>query len=360
MELAPETLHLIQEAKNVCIIPSQTNEPESLTAALALFYTLKELGKNVNLIIEKFPEKLNFLIPSIDYISSPKNFVISVPRAMADVSQIYYEKNDDSLKIHLTIDKGHIKKDDISFYFSEAKPNLVITLGIQDLQSQLASQLNSFGFLLDTPIINIDADATNKKFGQVNIIQQTSLAEIVAGMAATLSVNGIKKETANCLLAGLVLHYENFKNSFANADIFNLASHLIKQGAQHDVIIDNVYRATERELQFLGTILQNLKPQENGTSVAELESDSFYNFAETEATTAIEKIKTLGMPNDLLVLWKSHNSEPMIKGFFYSKKPHMINKFAEHKESTIKQGWVFLALPGQDIHSAKENIIKLL
>ncbi|MBI1866305.1 MAG: hypothetical protein HYS02_00885, partial [Candidatus Staskawiczbacteria bacterium] len=118
---------LIGEAKNIYVIPSESNEPESIASALALFYTLKELNKNVNLIIENLPEKLMFLIPSLDFIAYPKNLVISVPRKIADVSQIYYEKNDEALKIHLTIDKGNVKKENVSFYFSEPRPDLIIT-----------------------------------------------------------------------------------------------------------------------------------------------------------------------------------------------------------------------------------------
>src|SRR3989338_6716878 len=151
---------LISDAKNICIIPSEY-EPESLSVALALFYTLKELHKNVNLIIEDFPEKLNFLVPSLDFITSPKNFVISIPKSVAEVSQIYYEKNEENLKIHLTVDKGRVRKEDVLFYFSSAKPDLVITLGIKDLESQLKDQLDSFGFILDTPILNIDTKTEN-------------------------------------------------------------------------------------------------------------------------------------------------------------------------------------------------------
>ena len=70
-----EIKKIITEAKNICVIPSKENGSESVLSALALFYTLKELDKNVNLIIEHFPEKFNFLVPSLDFITSPKNFV---------------------------------------------------------------------------------------------------------------------------------------------------------------------------------------------------------------------------------------------------------------------------------------------
>ena len=55
MESLQEIKQLLTDAKNICVIPSQTNEPESLSAALALFYTLREMKKNVNLIIQELP-----------------------------------------------------------------------------------------------------------------------------------------------------------------------------------------------------------------------------------------------------------------------------------------------------------------
>jgi len=231
---------LIGEAKNIYIIPSQNNEPESIASALALFYTLKELNKNVNLIISELPEKFKFLIPSLDFISYPKNLVISIPRKLADVSQIYYEKNDEALKIHLTLSKGNVKKENISFYFSEPKPDLIITLGIQDFKVQLLEGLDSFGFLMDSPLLNIDNHQENEKFGKVNLIRNYSFSEILIDIIKLINKGSIKKETAECLLAGLIIHTDNFKNSKTTAEIFETAGLLMKKGVNIKEIIDNL------------------------------------------------------------------------------------------------------------------------
>jgi hypothetical protein len=174
----------INESKNIYIIPSE--EPEATTCALALFYTLRNLSKNVNLVIEQIPESLNFLAPSLDFISYPKNFVISIPNKIADISQVNYEKSDEALKIHLTLEKGSIKKDNISFYFSEPKPDLIITIGIQDFAGQLKDKLDSFGFLLDSPVVNIDNKQENKKFGKINLIEEKPLLEAVMNLINNL------------------------------------------------------------------------------------------------------------------------------------------------------------------------------
>ena len=55
---------LIKEAKSIYILPSEDNQIETISSSLALFYTLRKLSKNVNLIVEEIPSKLQFLIPS--------------------------------------------------------------------------------------------------------------------------------------------------------------------------------------------------------------------------------------------------------------------------------------------------------
>jgi len=240
MNETEQAKQLIREAKNIYIIPPQNNEPESIANALALFYTLKELNKNVNLIIEELPEKLKFLVPSLDFISYPKNLVISIPRKMTDVSQIYYEKNDEALKIHLSLEKGSIKKENISFYFSEPKPDLIITLGIQNFKVQLLERLDSFGFLLNSPILNIDNHQENIKFGKVNLIKNRSFPEILIDLIKLINNDSIKKETADCLLTGLIIHSNNFKNSKTTAEIFETAGLLMKKGASIKNITDNI------------------------------------------------------------------------------------------------------------------------
>ncbi len=234
-----EVKKIISDSKNICLIPLE-NEPESLSAALALFYTLKDLGKHVNLLTDHFPEKLNFLIPSLDFLSQPQNFVISIPRTTADVSQIYYEKNEDILKIHLTVNNGQLKKENLSFYAENVKPDLVITLGIQNFQTQLAGQLDAFGFLLDAPILNIDNHVDNLKFGSINIIEEKSISEIILDTIKSLDENLLTKNAANCILAGLVMHYEHLKNPKTNSQTFQTISELIKRGAEYHNIIKSL------------------------------------------------------------------------------------------------------------------------
>lgn len=232
-----EAKQIIGDSKNIYLITSQ--EPEAIASTLALFYTLKELSKNVNLIIDTLPENLKFLAPSLDFISHPKNLVISVPNNVAQISQIYYEKNSDALKIHLTLESGNIKKDNIAFYFSETKPDLVITVGVKDYSKELSDKLNSFGFLLDSPILNVDTRQDNKNFGKINLLRDYSLTENIFFLIKEINGEAIKKEPAACLLSGLVFCTGNFKNKLT-AGVFQTASDLMKSGAELKDITNNI------------------------------------------------------------------------------------------------------------------------
>jgi nanoRNase/pAp phosphatase (c-di-AMP/oligoRNAs hydrolase) len=249
MEVSEETKKIIQESKNVYIIPEEGNS-EAISSALALFYALKSLNKNINFLLEKFPEKLNFLIPSPDFISYPRNFVLSIPKHAADISQIYYEKSDEAFKIHLTLDKGSIKKDNISFYYSEARPDLIITIGIKNYQEQL-EKMDSFGFLLSAPILNIDNHLENNlNFGKINLVEQKSVSEIIFDLIKALGDSQISKEMAECLLSGLIIFSDNFTNYKTTSEILEIASILMRQGANRDKIIKELYK-TEQDRQEL-------------------------------------------------------------------------------------------------------------
>ena len=371
MDSIKEAAQLVSQSKNICLIPSQNNDLESIASALALFYTLKELNKNANLIIENFPEKLNFLIPSLDFISTPKNFVISIPRNSAEISQVYYEKTEESLKIHLALDKGNIKKENISFYFSQAKPDMVIALGVKDLHSHLQNQLDSFGFILDSPILNIDSELPglihngNKKFGKINLVEEKSISETILDLIKSLGGHLITKYIANCILTGLAVHYEHLKSAKTKPETFQLFAELAKSGADHHQIVSSLHKVNKKETRFFSKIFQSMETPENyEISVSAISSNEFQGFGEQEAAAAIEKFRSIGIESDLLVLWESHTSSSAVKGFLYSKNPSLINKIISMQgalqSESAKKDWVFILIQEPDINLAKEKILNQL
>jgi len=98
-----------------------------------------------------------------------------------------------------------------------------------------------------------------------------------------------------------------------------------------------------------------------GIPWAALDSPDFQNFTNSDANLAIEQLKTnfWGLQN-LLVLWKSHASPPLIKGFFYSEKTDLIKKVLEIYQGNIKNNNVFFSIKNSELEIVKDKILKTL
>jgi len=216
----------IKKSQNIWIFPSE-NLPDSIPASLALFYTLKKLSKNVNLFLENFPKKIEFLVPSLDFIDYPSEFIISIKNSDEDISQLYYEKNENDLKLFFKLKRGIIKKKNISFDWTWKKPDLIVTIGIK--------KLNEIGKLPEkiqkVPILNIDTQNGNKMFGNINLIDQNStITEITTQVIKSIDENLFEENISTCLLTGLILISDNFSKPENLPQVFERAAFLMKKG----------------------------------------------------------------------------------------------------------------------------------
>ncbi|MBU3934674.1 hypothetical protein KKC00_01785 [Patescibacteria group bacterium] len=369
MDLYKEAKNLIGQSKNIYILPSPEKE-ESIASALALFYTLKELGKNANLILDEIPERLKFLIPSLDYMSYPRNFVISIPKSLAEIYQIRYEKDEKNLKIFLTIDKGNIKKSDISFSFTAPKADLLVTIGVGELKPKDQSGFKEEDFLSSAVILNIDNEKRNKNFGKINLTgEKGSLAEIIFNVIKSLDENDkntngdiIKKNIATSLLTGLIIFSDNFRNQNISSELLETAALLAKKGESLRQIASRLYpQESLTQIKFLGQILNNLNVvQDSKISWAVLDYPSCQDFKEREAVIAVERLKNSFDFKNLFVLWKSHSSEPVSKGFFYSENYDLIKKAENEYRGTVKNNNIFLLSDERDLESIKNGLLKIL
>ncbi len=251
MKAIQKAKKLIEESKKISILPSQKTE-ESIPAGLALFYTLKEIRKDVNFLLDEIPEKFHFLAPSLKETSRPKKFVISVPNQEDNISEIHYEKTNNSLNLYLKTKRRSLKKNQISFSLSEKKPDLLIALGVEGL-----SENDSFKNISDVPVLNIN-NKDKKKLGKINLIKnKTSLSELIIELFKAFNKEMFKKNTADCLLAGLIVSSNNSQDYKSLSGALNQASFLIKKGASEEKIIrhlketENLLKKEKEGLSFL-------------------------------------------------------------------------------------------------------------
>lgn len=356
--------NLIGKSRNILILPSKELQGDSLGSALALFYTLRKLGKNANINIGDIPEKFQFLTNSFSADSG--DFVISVNTEGKEISQMRYEKNCKDLKIYLALNKGRVKNEDITFTpFQNAdifSPNtdLLITVGVQSLESIPQS-------LWGSPILNIDNQPQNENFGEVNLIEMTSsLAEIITDIIKLMAREELFcKETATCLLTGVIWSSQNFRNPKTRPKTFETAAFLIEKGANHQEIIQHLYKQKSiSQIKLLGKVLENL----NFHEAKEIYSANLRerDFQECQATSkelafVLEEVKFhfRHLPN-LLILWESHTSPPLTKGVFYSPRSDLIEKITGNFESASKGSGVLFLVKETDLDIAREKVLNIL
>lgn len=374
MDSANQALELIKKSENILILPPADLQGDSLSSALALLYTLKKIGKNVNLLAEEFPEKFRFL--SLDALG---DFIISVNTSGKEIAELRYEKNENYLKIYLTLKGGTVEEKDISFATHEAvapikkdlifsfRPNLLITLGVGALEEVGEFFNQNSRLFYETPILNIDNNPSNENFGEINLIEITScsLAEIATGLIESIDETALDKKNATRLLTGIISASYNFQSPKTCPKTLETASYLIEKGADHQAIIRHLYKTKSiPQIRLLGRVLEKLDfNKEKGLYSASLLSK---DFEETQTSSrdlgfVLEELKfNFWKLPSLLILWESHSSPPLVKGVFYSLKQELTEKILANFEGVSKKEGALFLIKNPDIRAAKEEALKAL
>lgn len=142
--------------------------------------------------------------------------------------------------------------------------DLLISLDSGDLEhagiNQLLPELNT-----KPTIINIDHHATNKNFGQINLVQtdSASTTEILYQLFKGLGVK-ISGRIASSLLAGIIYDTYGFTNQNTSAKSLEISSALLKNGAKLTRINETILKNKSLPaLQLWGTILTRLSHNPN-------------------------------------------------------------------------------------------------
>ncbi|MBI2450304.1 MAG: hypothetical protein HYV47_02065 [Candidatus Nealsonbacteria bacterium] len=355
--------NIIEKSQDILIFPSPELQGDSLGSALALFYTLKKMGKNVNVNINDIPEKFRFLTMGLPADSG--NFVISIDTENKEISQMRYEKNGKDLKIYLTLNKGEIQGGDISFLpyqTTDGRPinmDLLISLGAQSLE-------NIPHHFWKLPILNIDNQPQNENFGEVNLIEMTSsLAEITNSLIRSMDEALLDEKTATCLLAGIIWSSQNFRSPRTRPKTFETSAFLIEKGANHQEVVQHLYKQKSLpQIKLFGKVLEklNFHNQKEVYSALLRENDFKYCQANSkDLSFVLEELKFhfRYLPN-LLILWESHASPPITKGVFCSPNPGISEKILENFEGISKGNGVIFLSKETDLNAVEEKILNIL
>jgi phosphoesterase RecJ-like protein len=269
-KIRKQIIEMIKRSTSILVMPSSPPDGDSLGAALALYWVLKKLGKQVTVVCaDPIPEAFEFL-PTTSIISSEfsaaRDFIVTLDCEKSKLKTIKTKLEHDKVNIILTAKKGQFSAEDVSFQYGPSRYDLIITVDTADLEQLGRFYEDNTDMFTKIPLINIDHHASNGGFGRINFVDVMCSATtelmvpLVHDMEEAFGIRLMDEDTATLLLAGIITDTGSFQNANTTPRSFATAAHLIKHGARQQEIIQHVFKTKQLStLRLWGRILSNMK-----------------------------------------------------------------------------------------------------
>lgn len=320
----------IERSERPLIVGRRSWDPDTIVSGLGFLKLMQKLEKPAHFVCEDFDghDKLNFL-PHLEHIKSNMDnlnkFIIKLDTSKIKLQDITYDQKGNNLEIYLAPQAGVWSERDIKTQATDYKYDLIIAIDSPDLESLGKVYEDNADFFYKTPIINIDSNAANEHFGQINHVEltATSTSEIVYNIYDNINRNFIDEDTATLLLAGMITKTKSFKSNNVTPQTLAIASQLVSLGARREEIIYNFYRTRNiSTLKLWGRALARLKAEEPlGLVWTVLTRDDFiHSSADRRDIEDVisELIVNSPSASAILILYEDENH---VKGILHTEKP---------------------------------------
>lgn len=127
------------------------------------------------------------------------------------------------------------------------------------------------------PVINIDHHASNGKYGQINLVEDSaaSTTQIIHRFLAFCGLK-IDRHIATCLLNGLYYDTGSFMHSNTSPAALEVASELLWKGADFKTIVRKQFHTMPvKQLRLYGTIFERMRVNSRKMTLSALSSGDF-------------------------------------------------------------------------------------
>jgi nanoRNase/pAp phosphatase (c-di-AMP/oligoRNAs hydrolase) len=364
------TTQIIQQLKNrsnILIVVGNAYNLDSACAGLALRDFLVRQEKQATVLTTgETPNKLRFLPQTVNLKKEStlnKNLVVDINLSKRDISELRYQKLEDKLSIFVTAKEGEFNREDVNIQDSVYPYDLIICVGINNLEELGELYAKHAQLFFQTPVINIGVSPSNESYGQINLVNLVASAnsEIVFDLLNEYDINFIDDNIATLILTGLIAATNSFQNVKTTPQIFTKASKLVGLGARQQEIVTQLYKT--KSLGFLrlwGRMLARLKhdpenllaySQVNKSDIQKSEAD----LGDVEEIIS-EMRNQLQFAKTLIFLSEDENKTTV---FISTSTPININKLFEVYNPTNLQQAVKLSIPKQLSDTEMEVIPKI-
>lgn len=235
--LVQQTLSIrtLLQNNTIGIILGERVNIDTAAAALSFYLSLKEAGKNPQIISFREPTVEIGSLVGVNKIK--KNFsgnsnrvVVSLPYIKGEIGKVSYKEENDRINFYLTAVEGKsitpYETSDINLIWDGSMPSVVVLFGVNSA-SQLSSYLGNKDSLKVVTINN-----SGESFGDISITgnSYSSTSEIVAKILKDLRLP-INIDIAQNLLEGILYSTRNFTKNNASPYAFEAAGVLMQLGA---------------------------------------------------------------------------------------------------------------------------------
>ncbi|MDP3963098.1 MAG: hypothetical protein Q8Q39_01240 [bacterium] len=288
MALTPleQTIGAINQSSRILIAPTAELHGDAVGSAFAFAKALEASGKEVCVLLpEDLPPRFSFL-PAPKQVTREipfdRDFIISINTKEVPVSELRYEQHEDALKLYLTA-PAHFSLDHIGLQPGPHKHDLVVTFGASDMDS-LGALFEKHPYMFyDIPLLNIDRNPGNERFGNINLVDvlASSVSEITHMVIEALNVELVSEEVATCLLAGILEGTKSFQEVSVTPRTMEIASKLLARGAKQTDVVRYLYKSRSiGQLRLWGRILGKLESIEDlHLAHATLQDEDFADLA---------------------------------------------------------------------------------
>lgn len=237
VENATKFSEIVQQAQDIAVVFENSTDLDIVAAATSLFVALQEAGKSVRLFSPELPKSNPHLV-GIDQVATTfghQNLLVSFDYSEEKVDKISYHIGEETGKFYLTIKpkKGAEPLDAklVEFSYSGAEPDLIITVGVSDLENLGSIYLGYEEIYSNSSVISLHEYETSFGTLQMTSMGLSSLSELVAELLKQAQL-AVSAPVATNLLLGLEDKTRGLHYGTLTAETFGVVAELMRAGGE--------------------------------------------------------------------------------------------------------------------------------
>lgn len=252
MDTQKQVIDRLKQANNVLVTVSNNPSVDQLAACIGLSLALNKLDKHATAVFSgNVPSTIEFLQPE-DTIEkntdSLRDFIISLDKSKAD--KLRYKVEDQVVRIFITPYRTSISDADLEFSQGDFNVDVVLAIGVHE-QKDLDQAVTAHGRILhDATVITINNQEQAGELGNVHWLNTSasSLSEMAAVLATSMSQDVLDEQISTALLTGVVAETERFSNEKTTAETMNVSASLMAAGANQQLVATKLQESPQPDV----------------------------------------------------------------------------------------------------------------